>query len=85
MSRQRSASCCLSGVLVLLATAALAEPDPMTRDDIVDLAQAGVDYSYWWGHDQWRMDGAQHGSCSGSCPNCTHSSLSTLDSEHSIS
>src|SRR5262249_14679768 len=27
----------------------------------------------WWGHGRWRNDGAQHGSCSGSCPSCTHS------------
>ncbi len=63
---------CLSAVLCLCAQAALGSPDPMTRDEIVDLAKTGVDYSYWWGHDQWRRDGTQHGSCSGSCPDCTH-------------
>jgi hypothetical protein len=63
----------LSVLLVFSAATAMADPDPMTREEIVDLARSGVDYSYWWGHDQWREDGAQHGSCSGSCPDCTHS------------
>ena len=60
-------------MLVFSAATAMADPAPMTREEIVDLAKSGVDYSYWWGHDQWREDGAQHGSCSGSCPDCTHS------------
>jgi len=63
----------LTVLVVFSAATAMADPDPMTRDEIVDLAKTGVDYSYWWGHDQWRRDGAEHGSCSGSCPNCTHS------------
>jgi hypothetical protein len=50
-----------------------AAPQPMTRDEIMGLAQSGVGYSYWWGNGCWRTDGTQHGSCSGSCPNCTHS------------
>lgn len=73
MSRRNIASVCLSAVLVMFSPAALAEPDFMTRDEIVDLAKTGVGYSYWWGHDQWRLDGSQPGSCSGSCPDCTHS------------
>lgn len=62
-------------VILALAAAASAGADParMSRDEIIDLARTGVDYSYWWGHDQWRHDGTQLGSCSGSCPNCTHS------------
>ena len=51
----------------------LAAPAQMTRNEIIDLAISGVDYSYWWGHGCWRSDGAQLGSCSGSCPDCTHS------------
>ena len=52
---------------------ASAAPAPMTRAEIINLAKQGVGYSYWWGHGCWRSDGAQHGSCSGSCPSCSHS------------
>jgi hypothetical protein len=68
----------LSGysIVVLLTAFPLllwAAPPQMTREEIIDLAESGVGYSYWWGHGRWREDGAQTGSCSGSCPNCTHS------------
>lgn len=42
-------------------------------DDIFTRAKAAVGYSYYWGHGSWRADGTQPGSCSGSCPSCTHS------------
>lgn len=45
----------------------------MTRQEIIELAQYGVDYSYWWGHGCWRTDDQEYGSCVGGCPNCTHS------------
>ncbi|NMC72222.1 MAG: hypothetical protein GYA57_19485 [Myxococcales bacterium] len=62
------------GVLTLHAPPRLqAAPADMTRDEILDLAASGVGYSYWWGNGCWRTDGTQHGSCSGSCPDCTHS------------
>ncbi|RME28350.1 MAG: PEGA domain-containing protein, partial [Deltaproteobacteria bacterium] len=51
----------------------IAAPEAMTRQQIIDLAKPAVGYSYWWGHGCWRTDGTQHGSCSGSCPDCTHS------------
>ena len=35
-------------------------------------AKLAVGYSYYWGHGSWRDDGASVGSCSGSCPSCTH-------------
>jgi len=68
----------VAGALALCAAAlvvnsAAAAPEPMTRDAIIDLAVSAVDYSYYWGHGSWRTDGTQHGSCSGSCPDCTHS------------
>ena len=63
----------LSLMLLLTASPALAAPQPMTRNEIMNLAVSGVDYSYWWGHGCWRSDGEQPGSCSGSCPDCTHS------------
>ena len=40
--------------------------------DIFGRAKLAVGYSYYWGHGSWREDGAQPGSCSGSCPSCTH-------------
>ena len=41
-------------------------------DEIFALAKLGVGYSYYWGHGSWRDDGTLPGSCSGSCPSCTH-------------
>jgi Bacterial SH3 domain len=40
--------------------------------DIINLAEEGVGYSYWWGHGTWSNDGSDPGSCSGDCPSCTH-------------
>ena len=49
-------------------------PDGGTSvDDIFALAKLAVGYSYYWGHGSWRDDATLHGSCSGSCPSCTHS------------
>jgi MYXO-CTERM domain-containing protein len=45
----------------------------MSRDAIIARAKTGVGYSYWWAHGAWRLDGTQHGSCSGGCPSCSHS------------
>jgi uncharacterized protein YraI len=38
-------------------------------------AESGVGFSYWWGHGRYKSAGPQGspGSCSGSCPNCSHS------------
>lgn len=41
--------------------------------DIFTLAKQAVGYSYYWGHGSWRNDGQSVGSCSGSCPSCSHS------------
>jgi len=58
------------------------DPEPSTgtsssgRDGAVARAQAGVGFSYWWGHARWRSTGptsSTKGSCSGSCPSCSHS------------
>lgn len=40
--------------------------------DIFARAKLGVGYSYYWGHGSWRSDALDPGSCSGSCPSCTH-------------
>lgn len=45
-------------------------------------AKAGVGFSYWWGHGRWNMGGtssASAGSCSGSCPSCSHSGSNGAD------
>jgi hypothetical protein len=42
----------------------------VTRDDVLSIAKASVGYTYWWGHGS--LGGTQAGTCTGSCPNCTH-------------
>lgn len=56
-------------------------PDPGTTnptkaDEAMTRAEAGVGYSYWWGHGRFSPNGptsSTKGSCSGSCPDCSHS------------
>jgi hypothetical protein len=39
-------------------------------------AKSAKGFSYWWGHGRFRSEGptsSTKGSCSGSCPNCSHS------------
>jgi uncharacterized protein YraI len=51
-------------------------PPSATIQSALDRAKAGVGFSYWWGHGVWLPTGpttSNAGSCSGSCPNCTHS------------
>jgi len=46
------------------------------RTEAINRAKAGVGFSYWWGHGRFLDSGAtpsNKGSCSGSCPNCSHS------------
>jgi len=70
-----AAACAL---LVLLPTSARAAPAEMSRDEIICLSQSGVGFSYWWGHGGWCNSNCEPdfscsaGSCSGSCPSCTH-------------
>lgn len=45
------------------------------RDAAIVRAQAGVGFSYWWGHGRWLASGATsstRGSCTGNCPSCSH-------------
>lgn len=42
------------------------------RDEALARSEGVVGFSYWWGHGAWNP-GAAGGSCSGSCPSCTHS------------
>lgn len=51
-------------------------PTPSTSPEvsrIFELSRSAVGYSYYWGHGSWGTDGTEHGSCSGSCPSCSHS------------
>lgn len=47
-----------------------------TIDAAIARAKAGVGFSYWWGHGRWSSGGvsssAPAGTCSGSCPSCSH-------------
>jgi uncharacterized protein YraI len=64
-------------------------PDPGTdpapsagRAGAIERAKAGVGFSYWWGHGRWQMAGptsSTKGSCSGSCPSCSHSGSNGAD------
>lgn len=48
---------------------------PKTLQDAISRAQTGVGFSYWWGGGAWLSAGAttsSAGTCSGTCPNCTH-------------
>lgn len=48
---------------------------PSVRDQAVSRARTGVGFSYWWGHGAWLPSGVTSstaGSCTGSCPNCSH-------------
>jgi hypothetical protein len=45
------------------------------RDEFIARAQSGVGFSYRWGHGSWIPHGASSstsGSCTGSCPSCSH-------------
>ncbi len=41
--------------------------------DAIERAKTGVGFSYWWGGGCWNPGSSAKGSCSGSCPSCTHS------------
>jgi hypothetical protein len=46
------------------------------RDEAIARAKAAMGFSYWWGHGRFEDGGATsstRGSCSGSCPDCSHS------------
>ncbi len=46
------------------------------RQEAINRGKSVKGFSYYWGHGKWTADGAtaaNKGSCSGSCPNCSHS------------
>jgi len=50
--------------------------DSVGRQMVLSTAAASVGFSYWWGHGRFDMSGptdSTKGSCTGSCPNCSHS------------
>lgn len=56
------------------------QPDPGNggsgRDEVISRAKSAMGFSYWWGHARFRESGpagGYAGSCSGSCPSCSHS------------
>lgn len=55
------------------------DPPPAQNDKVAAAmarAKAGVGFSYWWGHGRFNPNGpteSTKGSCSGSCPDCSHS------------
>jgi hypothetical protein len=65
------------------ASGGTADLSSETRDGAVLRAKSAVHGSYWWGHGKWypnNVDGNnQNASCTGSCPNCSHSGSSGAD------
>lgn len=53
------------------------EPAPVgLRAQAIERAKQAMGFSYWWGHGRFADGGAtaaNRGSCSGSCPDCSHS------------
>lgn len=45
---------------------------PTEIANIFALARSAVGYSYYWGHGSWNTTGTDYGTCSGSCPGCSH-------------
>jgi cell wall-associated NlpC family hydrolase len=41
-------------------------------DAAIERAKSGVGFSYWWGGGCWSPGASEKGSCTGSCPGCTH-------------
>ncbi len=56
-----------------------APPDADGTAALLARAKVAVGYSYYWGHGAWRTDNTEIGSCSGSCPSCTHTGLYGAD------
>jgi uncharacterized protein YgiM (DUF1202 family) len=66
---------CFGAYLAKAANPGQAPSDDAARMAAIGRAKSGVGFSYWWGHGRYRPEGpkaATHGSCSGSCPNCSH-------------
>jgi hypothetical protein len=42
----------------------------VSRVSVLSIAEASVGYTYWWGHGN--LGGGMAGTCTGSCPSCSH-------------
>ncbi len=66
--------------LVLVSTRASAQREAMTREQILDLAKAGMGHGYKWGGSTWTLDGSRKGQCMlregfpEGCPDCDYPS-----------
>ena len=49
------------------------------RDGAILRAKSGVGATYWWGHGRWVPGSSNAGSCSGSCPSCSHHGATGAD------
>lgn len=62
---------------LLWPAAAWANPNPMTRAEIITIAKTVPGFSYWWGGGGWLPGASDKGKCTptggSGCPNCTHS------------
>jgi hypothetical protein len=72
MSGRYAYGALVGALAAIFAGTEAAAIEPMSPQQIIDLGKHAVGYSYWWGHGRFRTDGASPGSCSGSCPGCTH-------------
>ncbi|MEW5742908.1 MAG: SH3 domain-containing protein [Myxococcota bacterium] len=67
------------GYVTLVDTGGTPAPSPSggsARQAAIARAKSGVGFSYYWGHGSWIPNGATSstvGSCTGNCPNCSHS------------
>jgi hypothetical protein len=61
------------GDVTLAPGATLQAAATWTVADAMDRARSGVGFSYFWGGGCWNPDASAKGSCSGSCPSCSHS------------
>jgi hypothetical protein len=58
--------------LASLSSTAHAEPEAMTRTEIIDLAKSGVDHGYKWGFGHWTDDGSMQTECKQmECDDCS--------------
>lgn len=57
----------LSAVLVtsvgLSSVAAAGPSDPISREEIINRADQGLGYGYWWSHARWKTDQTKQGFC----------------------
>ncbi len=59
-------------VIAIRPLSASTSLQPMSRDEMVALAETSVGYSYKWGGACWTADGSDPGTCVGVCPDCVH-------------